>query len=210
MAATSLHLAAAGLWAGGILGLALQRPPGGWLGPDGRRLLARFTPVALGAFAVTAATGALEAAGELTGVRDVAVTVYGQVLGLKVLAVLLMLPLSLLAWRRLRPAPRVEAALALVAVGASALLAAFPLPPARLQEALAVRAGPAAQLELPREGDLTLAAGAGQTLVALTLRPGLPGRNTAWPCLVRPGPARCAAAGRPAGPPTSSCGAARR
>jgi copper transport protein len=180
VAATSLHLAAAGVWAGGIAALALQRPPGGWLGAEGRRLLARFTPVALAAFGVTAATGALEAASELAAVRDLAATAYGQVLALKVLAVLLMLPLSALAWRRLRPAPRVEALLALVAVGASALLAAFPLPPARLQEAQAVRAGPSAGLALPRDGDLTLASSAGQTLVALTLRPGLPGRNTAW------------------------------
>jgi len=65
----------------------------------------------------------------------------------------------------------VEAALALVVVAASALLATFPLPPARLQEAEAARAGPSAARALPAAGDV---------LVGLTLRPGQPGRNTAW------------------------------
>jgi copper transport protein len=180
VAVTVMHLASAGLWAGGVLALALQRPPGGWLGPDGRRLLARFSPVALAAFPVTAATGVLQGAEELSGLRDLVTSTYGQVLGLKSLAVLLMLPLSLLAWRRLLPGPRLEAMLALVVVGASALLAAFPLPPARLQEAEAAQAGPSAALALPADGDLTMASSAGDVLVGLTLRPAQPGRNTAW------------------------------
>jgi copper transport protein len=180
VAVTVLHLASAGLWAGGILALAVQRPPGGWRGREGRRLLARFSPVALAAFSVTAATGLLEGTEELNGLGDLVATTYGQVLGLKALAVLLMVPLSLLAWRRLFPAPRLEAALALVVVAASALLAAFPLPPARLQEAEAAQAGPQTALELPAAGDLTMARSAGDVLVGMTLRPGRPGRNTAW------------------------------
>jgi copper transport protein len=180
VAVSVVHLASAGLWAGGILALAVQRPPGGWLGRDGRRLLARFTPVALAAFPVTAATGVLQGAEELSGLRDLLTSAYGQVLTAKSLAVLLMLPLSLLAWRRIRPVPRVEAGLALVVVAASALLAAFPLPPARLQEAEAAQAGPAAAEALPSDGDLTMASNAGDVLVGLTLRPGRPGRNTAW------------------------------
>jgi copper transport protein len=180
VAITVLHLASAGLWAGGILALAVQRPPGGWGAREGRRLLARFSPVALAAFTVTAATGVLQGAEELSGLRDVVATAYGQVLSLKVLAVLLMVPLSVLAWRRIRPVPHVEAALALVVVGASALLAAFPLPPARLQEAEAAQAGPQATLALPSDGDLTMASSAGDVLVGLTLRPGRPARNTAW------------------------------
>ncbi|HEY4026096.1 MAG TPA: CopD family protein, partial [Candidatus Dormibacteraeota bacterium] len=177
---TALHLASAGLWAGGILALALQRPPGGWLGGEGRRLLGRFSPVALVAFSVTAATGVLQGMEELSGLHDLVASTYGQVLGLKSLAVLLMLPLSFLAWRRLHPTPRLEAMLAVVVIGASALLAAFPLPPARLQEAEAARAGPTAAEALPAEGDLTMASSAGDVLVGLTLRPGRPGRNTAW------------------------------
>lgn len=180
VAVTALHLASAGLWAGGILALAVQRPPDGWRAREGRRLLARFSPVALAAFAVTAATGVLQGAEELSGLRDLVATAYGQVLSVKALAVLLMVPLSVLAWRRIGPVPRVESALALLVIGASALLAAFPLPPARLQEAEAAQAGPQAALALPSDGDLTMAASAGDVLVGLTLRPGRPGRNTAW------------------------------
>jgi len=180
VAVTVLHLVSAGLWAGGILALALQRPPDGWLGREGRRLLTRFSPVALAAFPVTALTGVLQGTEELGGLGDLVSSTYGQVLSLKSLAVLLMLPLSLLAWRRLRPAPRLEAALAVVVVAASALLAAFPLPPARLQEARAAQAGPSAALALPGDGDLTMAGSAGDVLVGLTLRPGQPGPNTAW------------------------------
>src|SRR2546423_13546792 len=91
-----------------------------------------------------------------------------------------MLPLSLRAGRGLHARPRLEAGLALVVVAASGLLAAFPLPPARLQEAQAARAGAASTLELPGAGDLTMASNAGDVLVGLTLRPGRPGRNTAW------------------------------
>src|SRR5205807_1553764 len=155
---TVVHLVSAGLWAGGILALALQRPPGGWRGTEGRRLLGRFSPVALAAFAVTAATGLLEGTEELSGLRDLVASGYGQVLALKGGAVLLMLPLSVLAWRRVLPKPRLEAGLALVVVAASGLLAAFPLPPARLQEAQACRA---ADVDVRGGETLTVTAGAG-------------------------------------------------
>jgi hypothetical protein len=102
------------------------------------------------------------------------------VLSLKTLAVLLMVPLSLPAWQRRRPVPRLEAALALVVAAASALLAAFPPPSARFQEAEAAQGGPESALELPSAGDLSIASSAGDVLVGLTLRPGRPGRNTAW------------------------------
>jgi hypothetical protein len=177
---TVLHLASAGLWAGGVMALGLRRPPGGWTGVEGRRLLGRFTPVALTAFPVTAATGALQGTEELSGLRDLVASTYGELLSLKSLAVLLMLPLSFLAWRRLLPTPRLEAVLALVVVGVSALRATFPLPPARLREAEAARAGPSAAQALPAAGDLTMATSAGDDLVGLTLRPARPGRNTAW------------------------------
>lgn len=55
----SIHLAAAGIWAGGILALATQRPPGGWRSAEGRTLLARFSPPALAAFTVTVGAGAV-------------------------------------------------------------------------------------------------------------------------------------------------------
>lgn len=176
VAADLVHLVAAGLWAGGILALATVRPPGGWRSPGARTLLERFRPVAIGAFTVTVGFGVVRSAQELRDVGDLLTSSYGQVLMLKVAAVVAMAPLSLLAWRR-RVSPGPEAGIAVVVIGVAALLAAYPLPPARIAEAEAAREGPAIGFALPREGDLTIAAEAGDTLVGLTVRPGIPGRN---------------------------------
>src|SRR5206468_246268 len=46
----AVHVGGAAVWAGGVLALAMQHPPEGWSGLEGRSLLQRFTPVALGAF----------------------------------------------------------------------------------------------------------------------------------------------------------------
>ncbi len=180
IAVDAIHLASAGLWAGGILALATTRPSGAWRSPDSRVLLKRFTPVALIAFSLTALTGLLQAVEELSSPLDLLQSTYGNVLAFKLVAVGAMLPLSLLAWRRLRPRPRLEAAIVLVVVSASALLAAFPLPPARLAEAEAGLAGPESALALPQPGDLTLGGSAGDSVVGLTIRPGLPGQNALW------------------------------
>lgn len=129
--ADALHVLSAGAWAGGIIALATLRPPDGWSGADGRALLVRFGPVALLAFAMTALTGIVGATSELNGISDLWATPYGLVLSAKSAGVLLMLVLSALALRR-RPAfARIEAAVALAVLGATAVLAAFPLPPAR-------------------------------------------------------------------------------
>jgi copper transport protein len=171
----TLHLLAAGLWAGGILALATLRPPGGWRAGEARTLLDRFTPVALVSFLLTVGFGILRGVQELAELGDLVTSSYGQVLTVKVAAVLAMVPLSLLAWRR-RTRVRAEAGIAVFVVGAAALLAAYPLPPARVGEAEAARA-PSAAVSLPRQGDLTLADNAGEVLVGLTLRPGEPGLN---------------------------------
>jgi copper transport protein len=176
----SLHLVAAGAWAGGILALATIRPPDGWLGTEGRRLLNRFSYVALPAFVLTALMGLLRATEEFTGPRDLVSSNYGRVFDVKVLAVGAMLPFSVLAWRRVRASPRLEGTVALVVIGASALLAAFPLPPARAQQADAAAAPSASNPALPTGGDLTLAGRAGNALVALTIRPAKPGPNSLW------------------------------
>ncbi|WP_338198618.1 CopD family protein [Candidatus Nephthysia bennettiae] len=105
---------------------------------------------------------------------------YGIVLLAKSLGVAAMVALSLLAWRRLRVSLRIEAVYAVVVIGASALLAAYPLPPARAAEADALAERPEAGQVLPQTGDLTLGGSAGETLVGLTLRPGKPGPNVAW------------------------------
>lgn len=171
------HLAAGGLWAGGVLALATIRPPGGWRGPEARALLDRFTPVALPAFAATVALGVTRGFQELSALGDLVTTAYGQVLGLKVLAVAGMVPLSVLAWRRRGARPRSEATVALAVVVAAGALAAFPLPPQRAAEIEADEGATETSEALPRAGDLTLGGGAGDVLVGLTLRPGAPGLN---------------------------------
>src|SRR5207302_5741335 len=76
--------------------------------------------------------------------------------------------------------------------------------------------GQQADRALPRDGDLTLATSAGESLVGVTLRPGLPGRNAIW-LYVLPLEGEAAAArqtvrlsvaGRPAA--LASCGRACR
>ena len=192
-----LHLLTAGLWAGAILALATLRPPGGWKGPAGRALLERFSSVAIPAFVFTVATGALRGFQELSTLRDLVATPYGQVLSLKVLAVLGMVPLSILAWRRVLGTPRLEAGVAVLVIGAAALLAAFPLPPGRAAEAEKAGEAPASFSALPKQGDLTLGGAAGQVLVGLTIRPAKPGLNEAFAYLL-PLEGEDAAAGIPA------------
>lgn len=176
----AVHVLSAGVWAGGILALATLRPPGGWMGPDGRSLLDRFSRVALVAFVLTALTGVLRGTEELTDLGNLVSTPYGLALSAKSIAVLAMLVLSALAWRRILAVPRAEAAVVALVVATTALLAAYPLPPARLAEAEAIQEGPQSALVFPREGDLTMGGSAGDALVGLTLRPGRPGLNSAW------------------------------
>ncbi len=174
--ADAAHLLAAGLWAGGILALATVRLPQGWSGPQGRVLLARFSPVALAAFLLSAGFGLVQAFQQVGTIRSLLASSYGRVLGIKIVAVAAMLPLSLRAWRR-RPTLGPEAALGLTAVALAALLAAYPLPPARLARAEARARRPAPNPAMPRPGDLTLGGHVGPVLVGLTIRPGTPGRN---------------------------------
>lgn len=171
------HLLAAGLWAGGIMSLATLRPPGGWRSEEGRRLLNRFTRVALPSFVLTIGFGVIRGAQELTGFSDLVDTSYGRVVGLKIIGVLVMVPLSVLMWLRIGRTPRSEALIAVVVIGAAAALAAYPLPPARLGEAEAAEAPPAPSSALPRAGDLTLGGDAGEVLLGLTVRPAEPGLN---------------------------------
>jgi putative copper export protein len=126
----ALHVLSAGMWAGGILAMATVHPPGGWRGEAGRELVQRFGRVALLAFAVTAFTGVIGAAEQLKGVEDLWTTSYGLVLSAKSAAVLAMVVLSALVWTRRVNFNRTEAALALMVLAASALMAAYPMPPA--------------------------------------------------------------------------------
>ena len=125
--AAALHIVSAGVWAGGILALASLRPEGGWSVPDARELIDRFGGVALGGFAATALTGVVRATERLHGLSDLWSTPYGIVLLIKCAGIVAMLVLSV-AWRRGLPASRAEAAAAVAVVGATSLLAAFPVP----------------------------------------------------------------------------------
>jgi len=53
--------------------------------------------------------GVLRATEELSNVRDLINSTYGQVLDVKVLAIAAMLPLSLIAWRRRDRGPELRA-----------------------------------------------------------------------------------------------------
>ena len=200
IAVDALHLGSAGVWGGAILALGTLRPPGGWRSGEGRALLDRFSPIALWAFGVTVATGVLRGAQELAALDDLVTTSYGLVLLAKVALVAVMTQLSALAWRRLSGSLRAEAVVAVLVVGAAALLAAYPLPPARLAEAVgaAERSRASGASALPRPGDLTMGGDAGQVLVGLTIRPGRPGINDVLVFLL-PLEGEEAAAGLPAG-----------
>lgn len=123
-----LHVLSAGMWAGGILALASVRPPEGWRSAEAQTLLERFGRVALIAFGITALTGLLRATEQLNGFGDLWTTSYGLVLSFKSAGILVMLALSVMGWRRGLPVAGIEAGVAVVVVGATALLAAFPPP----------------------------------------------------------------------------------
>jgi copper transport protein len=175
----AVHLVAAGLWAGGIGALAMLRPPGGWRSTEARRLLGRFTPVALAAFGATVVAGGLEAIEQLGSFQALFGTDYGRVLIAKMALVACMLPLSLMAWRLGRPRVRIEASIAICVVAAAALLASFPAPPTAAEQQAAEGAAVAPTAGLPAPGELTMAGPAGSVLVGLSLSPGMPGANHA-------------------------------
>ncbi|TMD76728.1 MAG: hypothetical protein E6I82_03115 [Chloroflexi bacterium] len=127
MFADALHTLSAAMWAGGILALASLRPPDGWRSEEALALMERFGRVALIAFGITALTGLLRATEQLHDLSDLWTTAYGVVLSLKVAGVFAMLSLSLV-WRRGRPVAGLEGGFAVLVVGATALLAAFPQP----------------------------------------------------------------------------------
>jgi copper transport protein len=124
--AAVVHILAAGMWAGGILAMAALRPPGGWTSPEALALVERFGRVAVIAFIVTAGTGLVRASEQLRNVSDLWSTEYGVILSLKVAGVVVMLVLALL-WRRGGAWARLDAAVAVLVVGLTALLAAFPV-----------------------------------------------------------------------------------
>lgn len=173
----TVHLWSAACWAGGILALSRLHPEGGFLRGAGRPLLERFTPIALVTFGATAVTGYLRAVQELGGLGALFTSLFGWTLLAKVLAIGLMVELSFLAWRRIAVWPRAEASFTLIAIGAAALLASFPLPPSRAETAEEEQVAEQALAGLPSATALTLGGHAGPVLVGLSVDPGVPGPN---------------------------------
>jgi methionine-rich copper-binding protein CopC/putative copper export protein len=184
--ADTLHLWSAGVWAGALVVMLFHRPPDGWRSDTGRALAREFSPIAISMFVATVLLGSVRGWQELAAFSDLWRTAYGQVLTVKVAMVLAMVPLSLLAWRRRRLHARTEGTLAVTVVVAAAVLAAFPVPPGRAGDEVAEEAGRATE-GLPQPGDLTLAKGAGETVVGLSIRPAEPGINDLYVHLVPPG-----------------------
>ena len=194
MAVNAAHLAAAGIWVGGILALALLRIRPTW--PHvGQEALAGFSRVAPWAFGASVLLGAVQAYQLLGSPQPVLHTSYGLTLVAKSAAVAAMLPLSWLAWRRAREHLRGEALLAVVVIAAAAALAAFPVVPKEAREA-AEEAATAASTQpgqtdavddaFPRPGDLTIGGRAGKVMVGLTVHPARPGRNAVTVYLASP------------------------
>jgi copper transport protein len=210
IAVNAVHLAAAGVWAGGIMALALVRVTGHWQAV-GRVLLPRFSRVAPWAFGVSVGLGAVQAAQLLGSPSELLATAYGRTLVAKTVGVIAMIPLSMLAWRRVRVMVRSEAALALLVVVAAAALAAYPVVPREAREAAESRGAPgrvAQTSPFPRPGDLTIARSAGDTLVGLTVHPGRPGINQLFAYVAPPptaqGRVRLSVGGR--GSALTACG----
>ena len=171
-----LHVAAASVWLGGLVAIALVLGGSG----DRARILRRFSNVALVSVGVLAATGVISALAELRSFEQLWSTGYGQVLIVKTV---LLAGLVALGWvNRYRLLPRrsfetlrrsvaVELMLFAGLVGAVALLT--DLRPGRDRVAIASAAepkGPPPVVQAGESGDLAVALAvrpAGAELVAL-------------------------------------------
>ncbi len=182
-----LHLAAVGLWAGGLAVLVIVLPTA--LRPyegDSRRLallavLNRFSPLALTYFLIVTVTGIFSASIWVTAPEQVT-SRYGLTLFLKVLLVAAVLVQAAVHYASLRPerfarwsgrlakrgawlsSLRLEVVAAALAVGAAAFLSATPVPPQVTAAQNTEPVGGAAQLD---DYELSLA-----------VAPGGPGVNT--------------------------------
>ena len=167
----TVHILAAGLWAGGLIVLALVLPGVGR--PDVLETLGRFGRLAAASVAVLLVTGLYSAGLQVTSVDALLSTTYGWSLVGKL--VLLAATggfglLGLLAARRLRPSPTLLRAEAIAVVG---LLAA-----ASLLLASAPARGPQfAPAPRPIVGTALAAGQADDLLIDLSTAPNRPGQN---------------------------------
>jgi len=179
IASFAVHLAAVGVW---IYAIAVSL----LAAPDLRRALGTFTPYAVVAAVLTAATGLLNAVLELTDPTDLIATAYGLVIVGKSLAFVLMVSFGLLhfIWRRrpataestLRGPVRAEATAATVALVLATLLVGFPNPPREVAATTASLTATDPMLsELAARDALSIADASGPFIVALTILPPRPG-----------------------------------
>jgi copper transport protein len=145
------HVAAAAIWAGGLLQLAWVTPHATRGLPDAQRTAARtaiarrFSAIALGCVIVVALTGLIRALNEFSSVAEVWTTSYGQTLIVKSLLLAALVALGyrnrhiLTQFPRLRRSVTIELGLMTALVAAVALLTN--LPPGKLSVGSATAAG---------------------------------------------------------------------
>lgn len=176
-ASFSVHLTAVGVWVFAIAAAALARPV--------RPVLAALTPYAVGAAAVVALTGALNAAVELNRPGELVSTGYGRVVVLKVAVITAMAALGLRHYR-LRRQPgageglvqrpvRKELGAAMAGLVAATVLVGTPNPPREAEAADQVAAGDVVLAGLGSRPALSLAGASGPFVFGLTVLPPEPG-----------------------------------
>ena len=192
-----LHLAASGVWLGGIVLLvALWGPVVRFTRAPtrvaiAREVLAPFGRVAGGAFALVVATGLVSLVTQVGRISALWDTDYGRLLTIKILAVGAIAAASFVHALRLRPRLlaanphppeqlerrhwriwRLEPWLGLAVVAAVAGLVAFPLPPKQLEEASSAVASVCDPCPLPKPADdeLAVAGNAGSNVVGAWVR----------------------------------------
>ena len=175
----AIHLGAVGVWVYAIVASLLAAP-------NLRRALGTFTPYAVAAAALTAATGLINATLELADPADLVTTGYGLALVAKSAAFVAMAGFGLLHFvRRRRPTTaeatlrrpiRAEAIAATTALVLATLLVGFPNPP-REAEATAASLTMTDPLlaELGERDALSIGHASGPFVVGLTILPPKPG-----------------------------------
>ena len=175
----AIHLAAVGVW---VYAIAASL----FAAPDLRRTLRTFTPYAVGAAVLTAATGTVNAVIELADPADLVQTAYGRVLVAKSMAFVLMASFGFLhfVWRR-RPATsqptlrgplRAEIGAALIALVLATLLVGFPNPPRQASASVAsLTTTDPVLAHLSGRDALSIADASGPFIVGLTVLPPRPG-----------------------------------
>src|SRR4051812_20642841 len=129
----ALHLAVVCVWLGGVLHLAVVGVASG--APVTRRAIARFTPLAVAASTVIAASGAVLMVGDRVGLQALQHSAFGALLAVKIVAVALAAMVGIghrltPSLRERRALLRTEAGVLAATLGVGSALLATPLPAA--------------------------------------------------------------------------------